>query len=52
MNDQKQTRRDVLKAGCVAAGGIAAPYFIPSTVLGDADEVPPSEQVTVGHIGV
>ncbi|MFV2068040.1 MAG: Gfo/Idh/MocA family protein [Pirellulales bacterium] len=52
MNDQKLTRRDVLRAGSAAAAGIAAPYIIPSTALGNADTPPPSERVTLGHIGV
>jgi predicted dehydrogenase len=52
MNNQKQTRRDILKAGCAAAAGIAAPYFIPSSVLGNPNTPPPSEQVIVGVIGM
>ena len=52
MNDQKLTRRDILAAGCAATAGIATPYLIPSTALGNADTPPPSERVTLGHIGV
>ena len=52
MNDQKVTRRDVLRTGCAAAAGIAASYLIPSTASGNADTPPPSERVTLGHIGV
>ncbi len=52
MNCEKQSRRDVLKTGCAVAAGLAAPTFIPATALGDADTPPPSERVTLGHIGV
>lgn len=52
MNGQKLSRRNVLKAGCAAAAGFAAPVVIPSTALGDNDAPPPSERVTLGHIGV
>lgn len=52
MNDRKLTRRDVMKVGCGGVAAVAAPYFIPSRVLGDAKSPPPSEQVVVGHIGV
>lgn len=52
MNDHKLTRRDVMKVGCGAVSAVAAPYFIPSRVLGDAKSLPPSEQIVVGHIGV
>ncbi len=45
-------RRDVLKAGCAVAAGVVAPTIIPSTVFGDTDTLPPSERVTLGHIGV
>lgn len=40
------TRRAFLKA---AAGAMAAPYVIPSSVLGG--ETPPSEKITIGLIG-
>ncbi len=33
MNFQKLSRRNVLKAGCAAAAGFAAPVVIPSTAL-------------------
>ena len=52
MNDRKLSRRDVLKVGCAATVGFAAPVVIPSTVLGNAETAPPSERVTLGHIGV
>lgn len=52
MNGQKHTRREMMKVGCGAVAGIAAPYFIPAKVLGAANSSPPSEQVVVGHIGV
>lgn len=46
------SRRDLLKSGCAVAAGFAAPAFVPSTALGDADTPPPSDRVTLGHIGV
>lgn len=52
MNDRKFTRRDMLRAGCAATVGIAAPYLIPSSALGNAETPPPSERATLGHIGV
>ena len=52
MNDQELSRRDILRAGCAAMAGIAAPYLIPATALGNADTPPPSERVTLGHVGV
>jgi glucose-fructose oxidoreductase len=48
----KHSRRALLKSGCAVAAGFAAPAFVPSTALGDADTPPPSERVTLGHIGV
>jgi predicted dehydrogenase len=53
MNSQKLSRRKMLKAGCAtAAAGFAAPIVIPFTALGDEKTAPPSERVTLGHIGV
>jgi glucose-fructose oxidoreductase len=53
MTRQKITRRTLLKtAAASAAGAIALPYLIPSSALGDETNAPPSERVTVGHIGV
>jgi hypothetical protein len=42
-------RRGFLKS---AAATAAAPYVIASSALGNADTPPPSERVTLGHIGV
>lgn len=52
VNHAEHSRRDVLKSGCAVAAGFAAPAFVPSTSLGDADTPPPSDRVTLGHIGV
>ena len=41
------TRRGFLKGAAAAA----VPCFVPSSVLGGKDEVPPSERVVVGYIG-
>ncbi|MCP4173006.1 MAG: Gfo/Idh/MocA family oxidoreductase [Fuerstiella sp.] len=46
------SRRKLLKTGCAAATSFAAPVIIPSSALGDANMLPPSERVTLGHIGV
>jgi predicted dehydrogenase len=46
------SRRGFLKTAAVAAGGaIAAPYFIPSSVLGADGAVAAGERLTVGCIG-
>jgi len=51
MNSQKSTRRDVLKGGCAAVAGMAVPYAITSTALGNKNKLPASERVTLAHIG-
>ena len=43
------TRRQIL--GGLAAGSIAMPTIVPSTVFGNDDKAPPSERITVGFIG-
>ena len=45
----KKTRRNFLKAAALTA---MSPLVVPSTVFGDDTTAPPSERVTVGHIGV
>ena len=50
MTKTRLTRREVLKGFTAAALG--APLFIPSTTLGDDKPPPPSERITLGHIGV
>lgn len=49
MTNSRLSRRGWLKG---AAAAVAVPYLIPSTALGNADTPPPSERVTIGHIGV
>lgn len=44
-------RREFLKRGAVATGGLAIPCFIPSSASGADTGVPPSERVNVGLIG-
>ncbi len=39
-------------AAQTAAGAAALPYLIPATALGADGKAPPSERVTLGHIGV
>ncbi|GAB6165082.1 Gfo/Idh/MocA family oxidoreductase [Thermostilla marina] len=43
------SRRNVLKAAAAVA---AAPTIIPATAWGTEEKAPPSERVTLGHIGV
>ncbi len=45
-------RRSFLRRSLSTAGVLcAAPYFVPSTVLGYSGAVPPSDRITVGFIG-
>ena len=46
------TRRDVLKTGSALVAAASAPYVIPANALGNTDKAPPSDRVTLGHIGV
>ncbi|MBD3274617.1 MAG: gfo/Idh/MocA family oxidoreductase [Candidatus Marinimicrobia bacterium] len=49
----QMTRRNFLKQSAgVAAGILAAPYFVPDTLLGKVAPVAPSEKVTMGCVGV
>jgi predicted dehydrogenase len=49
MENRKLSRRKFLQS---AAGLVAAPMFIPSTVLGKDGGVAPSNRLTMAHIGV
>lgn len=49
MSKSNLTRRGLLKG---AAAAVAAPYMITSSALGNAEQAPASERVTLGHIGV
>jgi len=49
MNGRKWTRREVLKAGGAA---LAAPFFVPSHLLGGPGRPGPSDQVKVAVIGL
>lgn len=46
------TRRQVLKTTAVAGGALAAPYIVPASVLGRNGNIPPSEKIVVGGIGI
>jgi len=46
------TRRQLLKRTAFAGGLAAAPYFVPSSVLGRNGAVPPSERIVLGGIGL
>jgi len=52
MKERKLNRRQFLKQVTgIACSTIALPYFVPSTVLGKAGNVPPSNRITLGFIG-
>lgn len=51
MNKQRFSRRKLLKSGCAAAAVFAVPTVVPSSALGKDDTLPPSQRVTIGHIG-
>lgn len=46
------TRREVLRRGSLATAGLALPLIVPSSVLGAAGTVPPSERIGVAVIGI
>jgi len=46
------TRRDFLNRSALAAAAFAAPTIVPARVLGQGDDVAPSEKVTLGVIGI
>ena len=52
MAQSKVSRRKFLQSAASAAGLVAAPMFIPSTVLGKDGGVAPSNRLTMAHIGV
>ena len=50
---QGVSRRGFLRsAGVSAAGVMAAPYFVPASVLGATQKKSPSERITLGFIGM
>ena len=48
---QKIARRTFLKNAATLAGAAAIPYIVPSTALGGAGSVAPSNRITMGCIG-
>jgi predicted dehydrogenase len=54
MNKRKQqfNRRDFLATTVKAGAILALPQFVPSRVLGREGNVPPSEQIVMGGIGI
>jgi predicted dehydrogenase len=52
MTVKHPNRREMLKTSCAVAAGVAVPYVLTSTALGNQDQPPASDRVTVGHIGV
>jgi hypothetical protein len=52
-HDSLYPRRRFLKsAASVAATAIVAPYFVPSSALGNEGFVPPSDRLVIGGIGI
>ena len=51
MNNHRTTRRDFLKT-TAAAGAVAAPLVLPSSVFGNAEKAAPSERIVMGGIGL
>jgi hypothetical protein len=53
MKARRLSRRDFIKrAAAAAAGALASPALIPSRALGTDGNLPPSDRITLGHIGV
>ena len=53
MKGKKTNRRRFLRGTMATVVGVGSfPYLIPSTALGKAGDVPPSERIAVGSIGV
>ena len=53
MKNKSINRRQFLKkASCAAAGAIGFPYIVPSSVLGKAGSIAPSNRITLGCIGM
>jgi predicted dehydrogenase len=53
MHEQRLSRRrDFLKTAASAATALAMPSFIPAAALGKDGAAPPSEQITMGAIGI
>ena len=51
-HQKRYNRRQILRRAAAAGGLLAAPGFIPSTVLGQDGAVAPSNRITLGSIGV
>ncbi|MBN2476357.1 MAG: Gfo/Idh/MocA family oxidoreductase [Pirellulales bacterium] len=49
---RQATRRDFLKAGATVVAGMATPWVIPSSVMGQDGAIAPSERITLGFIGI
>lgn len=52
MPDRKSRRKFLKQSATVGAAAIAVPGFVPAAVLGREGKAPPSEQVTLGVIGM
>jgi predicted dehydrogenase len=50
--DSRHSRRRFLQTSLAVGAAVAAPQFIPGSVLGKDGATPPSERITVGGIGI
>ena len=50
--DERYSRRGFLRRAAAVGSITAAPWVVPSLVLGKDDAVPPSERITLGSIGI
>ena len=50
--DRASTRRQFLKRTAAAAGLVAFPSVVPSSALGNAGGITPSERITMASIGL
>jgi len=48
----RSSRRQFLRRAAAAGGMMAAPYLVPSAVLGKDDAAEPSNRITLGFIGI
>ena len=52
MNNSRLNRRQFLKTAGAAMGAISFPYIVPSSALGKAGSIAPSNRIVMGCIGV
>ena len=52
MQQNKLDRREFLKATASAAAAVGFPYIVPSSSMGNAGTIAPSNRIVMGAIGV